>query len=178
MNNNFIRAITVQHKSVLNMLENNEVYRADINRVCDIRRAAYSLMMQTYGYQSCPIFLAPIGKRVELYGAKFTKDHVAIELNVPIGDVRIQEYYEWADLIYFLEWPDEFAPSIYQSVSDFGKDVLLNTQAMDGRGPYQLSTESLRKDWIVGVLWDLDKLDELHNGSGGNNTLKELSFYV
>jgi hypothetical protein len=157
----------------LEILEKQGAYKADISRVCDIRKAAYDLMMQTYGYDSCPIFLAPVNQKVEFYGADFSEEHVAMELKIPLNVIRIQKYYEWSDLIYFLEYPEEFFPSAYQNISDFGKDVLLGTKEMNERGPYQISTDIIRKDWITDTVTDLEQLKLLHYGSGGNNVLRD-----
>lgn len=112
-----MRAITVQHKDVLKQLLTSGSYKADMDNVkYDNLKNAYEFMMQAYGYRTCPIFLAPVGEKVEFYGASFDEDHVAIEFDIPEDRIRIQKYYDWTDFVYFLEYQDEFYPSIYSDV--------------------------------------------------------------
>ena len=173
-----MRAITVQHKDVLKQLQTNGSYVADINNVkYDNLKNAYEFMMRAYGYRTCPIFLAPVGHKVEFYGASFDEDHVAIEFDIPEDRIRIQKYYDWTDFVYFLEYQDEFYPSIYSDVYEFGNAILVDTTTLNEWCAYQITVDELRRDWIVDTTGQLDRLDHLHNGSGGQNILNELSFY-
>lgn len=173
-----MRAITIQHRSVLEQLNTNGTYRAEIRNAYSSRRAAYEFMANEYGYASCPIFLAPVGQKVEFCGVEFDNNHVAIELDIPDDFVRIQKYYDWSDFMYFLDLPDEFDSSMYANVLEFGHCILLTCDKMDTDEAYQITVEELCKDWIVGYTKYLGKIMRLHNGSCGNNVLHELEFYT
>jgi hypothetical protein len=135
-------------------------------------------MANIYGYSNCPIFLSPVGQFVEFCGAKFDDDHVAIELDIPEDKAKIQRYYDWSDFIYFLDEPDDFSSNKHNSVMDFGKDVLLSCDSMGDDEAYQIVVDELHKEWIIGTTDHLDRIDELHNGSGGENILRNLNFYI
>lgn len=174
-----VKVITVQHKNVLRCLEETGKYESGVRTVPTSRSRAYDYMMKTYGYKNPPIFLAPVGQRVEFCGANFGEDCVAIELDIPADKVRIQEYYDWSDFIYFVEESDEedFIDT-FSDLDEFGKYVLLGMKNMDDNRVYQLTVDYLDADWVTKVSWQLDKLKQLHNCSGGANVLGELSGYV
>jgi hypothetical protein len=173
-----MRAITIQHRDVLDLLNQYGVYSADFIHVRQARKLPYEFMANYYGYINCPIFLAPVGHKVEFYGATFGDEYVAIELDIPSHLVRVQKYYDWADFIYFMDSPYEFESNQHQDVFEFGKSVLAQCEKMNDIDAYQITVEELRKEWIVNSTDRLDRLESMHNGSGGNNILKELSLYI
>lgn len=176
-----MKCITVQHKSVLQKLLQDKEYTADISR-CKSKwlQDAYDYMKHVYKYKYQPIFLSPVGYHIEMYGANFDKDFVAIELDIPDSEIHIQEYYDWTDFIYLLqnqkEFKDVFAK--HSNMYEFGKDILLSTKRMNKKGVYQFTVESIKPEWVTASTENLVKLSFLHNGSGGKNILKELNFYL
>lgn len=100
-----MKVITIQHKSVLRALIKDEEFRANYKMVSENLVKPYQFMQKQFGWKSCPIFLAPVGHYAEFGGAKFDKDCIAIELNIPDELCKVQLYYDWSDFIYFPEFP-------------------------------------------------------------------------
>ena len=176
-----MRVITIQHKNVYDMIQNKGAYRAKEDRVSEILVKPYQFMQQQFGWKSTPIFMSPVGYYVEMGGAKFNSESVAIELEIPDSLVKIQRYYDWSDFIYFTEQPWEFKDACnvdkFENVNDWGKTILNIKVTSDCKDPIQCSVEELRKDWIVDITDRLNKLEDMHNDTGGKNKLKNLSFY-
>lgn len=184
-----MKVITVQHKSVLETLNNTGEYRASEDNISDIMVKPYRFMQKHFGWKSIPIFLSPVGHFVEMGGAKFDRDVVAIELDIPDDLCKVQLYYDWSDFIYFTEQPWEFKDAFnvdqYDSVEDWAKTILdransttYNIKDADAHeDALQVTVEMLRKEWITDTSEELVKLDEEHNDSGGTSKLKELKHY-
>lgn len=102
--------VTIQHYKVIECLLSRNTYYADIKKIGDnsILEKPYQIMMKHYRFLSCPIFCCVAGRRAEFYGAKETKAHYVLELNVPNKIVHLQSYYDWVDVIYFTEYPTEW----------------------------------------------------------------------
>lgn len=179
-----MRVITIQHREVLRQLIKNGVYIADYSRVSDNLIKPYKFMQESFGWVGAPVFLVPLGHYVELGGAKFNKDSVVIELDIPDRLCKVQLYYNWSDFIYFCEMPWEFNNAFnvekFSSVEDWGKTVLDITnseyniyKADSNRDPLQVTVELLRKDWVSKVTTNI-KLLEKYNDSGGAHRLIRL----
>lgn len=177
-----MRAITVQHKNVLQALLNDSIYTTNKKSEGEYLNKAYDFMKNVYEYKTNPIFLSPVGFNVEMYGATFDENSVAIELDIPEEELKIQEYYSWSDFIYFLEYKKEFADGsvVFENVEDYGESILTEIKSIEDMGPntpYQLTAERLKKEWIISYTDKCEKLSLFHDGSGGNNVLKELNYY-
>lgn len=184
-----MKVITVQHKSVLDELIKTGEYRASEDNISDIMVKPYRFMQKQMGWKSTPIFLSPVGHFVEMGGAKFDRDVVAIELDIPDELCKVQLYYDWSDFIYFTETPGEFKDAFnvdkYSSVEDWAKTILDRANSKEynikdadkHEDALQVTVEMLRKEWITDTLEELVKLDEAHNDSGGASKLKELRHY-
>lgn len=184
-----MKVITVQHKNVLEQLLKNGEYRASEENISDIMVKPYRFMQKHFGWKSIPIFLSPVGHFVEMGGAKFDRDVVAIELDIPDELCKVQLYYDWSDFIYFTEQPWEFKDAFnvdrYDNVEDWTKTIMDRTNhssynisdADKHEDALQVTVEFLKKDWIICTLDELVKLEEDHNDSGGANKLKELIYY-
>lgn len=180
-----MRCITIQHKSVLERLLKNGYYIKDLlpkDNLSDLDKA-YLYMKDVYHYENMPIFLAPEGYKVEFYGAEFYQNSVAIELDIPAEYLKIQKYYDWSDFIYFIGEEKEFHSGgcKYKNVYDYGSDVLLaitHQTQMNKTDAFQLTTEMLKKEWVLSTANNIRKIAEKHNGSGGNFVLKALNDYV
>lgn len=105
-----MKCITVQNKNVLQqLLENSEYYLPDDRYfVGRNRKDAYEFMKKEYRYSNYPIFLSPVGFKVEMYGADFSDSSVAIEFDIPDNMVHMQRYYDWCDFLYYSNSPKEF----------------------------------------------------------------------
>jgi hypothetical protein len=167
-----INCITLQHKSVIDTLKKKKIYTADIKRVAENLRQPYNLMMQVYNYKNCPIFLSPEGYLVEMYGAQ-TKNVVAIELEIPTNELMLQNYYDWSDLIYFMEFPKEVNGNITEFINGTLKSprIAKNTVC-------QCTTDRLKPEWLRDYTFEVDNILQAHHGSGGENRLRKLSWYV
>ena len=177
-----MRCITVQHIAVLDELNTTGVYHADISRVAPNLVAPYQKIMQFYQFEHCPIFLSVVGRRAEMYGARTGRDYVALEFEVPDDIAKYQDYYDWCDLIFWVESPKEFDPENFNAklnihtVEDYANFVF-RTGTIDTWRAVQAVVPELRKEWLLYTTRDLHKLEDRHIGSGGANMLLPLSSY-
>lgn len=162
-------AITIQHKSVLNKVLAGS-YRAEYRPGTDLVEP-YRFMAHEYGWTSCPIFLAPVGYKVNLYGATFGKESVCMLFDIPEDVIKLQNYYTWTDFIFYVQMPDELSEVYkYPTVEDLGRAAL--TGVLREKDCAQATVYELRKEWLLGATSDLDIFDK-YNGSGGNYVLDE-----
>lgn len=182
-----MRCITVQHKSVYeDYIKKNKKYRANYTNVSDILVKPYKFMQDYFNWKSTPIFLVPEGHYIEMGGAKFRDGSVAIELDIPDKYVKIQRYYDWSDFIYFTEnsWEFEGASNVdkFKTVEDWAKTIMdikdSIAKADEYKDPLQATIEFILPSWLICVSYNLDKLAEMHDQTGGRNKLNRLRDYV
>lgn len=182
-----MRCITVQHKSVYeDCIKKNGEYRANYNNVSDILIKPYKFMQDHFNWKSAPIFLVPEGHYIEMGGAKFGDESVAIELDIPDKYVKIQRYYDWSDFIYFTENPLEFRDAsnvnLFKTVEDWAKTIMdikdSIAKADEYKDPLQATIEFISPTWLVCASYNVDKLAKMHDQTGGKNILKRLRNYV
>lgn len=164
-----INLITIQSKVVLEKLLNNKIYHASFSNVhSNDLRNAYEYMMKCYNYKYCPIFASVVGKKCEFYGAQET-DVAIIELKVPISEIKLQEYYNWSDLI--CSFSDNASK---EEINTITKAALFSkTQDIA-----QATLQYLDPKWLINYTFKLDDFMKAHYGSGGNNILKSLNNYI
>lgn len=171
-----MKLITIQHVNVLKTLKKGNTYYANFERIRG--RASnliepYKAMMVHYNYSYVPIFCGVVNRYAEFYGAT-TENAIIIELNVPDNLVKTQSYYDWSDVIYFTEFPNEAGSGF--NLKKFTRDVLdgLNTEkdttAIQAVIPY------VKPEWVVDTHKLTNKFLGLHCGSGGRNILTENSY--
>ena len=180
-----MRLTTVQHKEVYKILINTGEYRASEEFVSEILIKPYRFMQKQLGFNNTPIFSGIVGHYVDFGGARFEDDYIAIELEIPDEFIKIQRYYDWSDFIYFTELPWEFKEVCnvdkFETVEDWAvtiMDISGNiSKADEHKDALQATVEYLKKDWVIGTLEDLSKLEEECNDNGGRAILKDLSHY-
>jgi len=178
-----MKCITVQHKEAYKELMSTGIYKAKRENISDIMRKPYKFMQEQFGWNSTPIFLSPIGHYIEMGGAKFGTDAVAIEFDIPDELCKVQRYYDWSDFVYFTDCPGEFEDACnvdkYKTIEEWAKTIMnINIADADKfKDPVQITVKELRKEWITDVVSDTLRLDSSHNGSGGAEKLKELKYY-
>lgn len=105
-----IELITIQHKAVVSLLSSGKDYYAQFKNVKGKNLIEpYKIMMKHYGWCSVPIFCAVPDKQSHFIGAN-TINSMAIILHIPETDedlVKYQSYYDWSDLIYYMEYPED-----------------------------------------------------------------------
>lgn len=179
-----MRCITIQNKEVYKELMEQGFYVKEKeykNTYKDIKKA-YKFMKDTYGFKYYPIFLDPVGYKVEFGGANFDKDSVAIELDIPNNWLFFQEYYEWSDFIYLIGNEKELNnyKTKYTDVYDYGRTILnrINTKEdIRESDVIQVSTQALMRETVIGMTENLERLEFLHKDSGGTNILNRLNQY-
>lgn len=170
-----MKCITIQNKEVYNILKQKGIYKASIEKISKNLKEPYQLMMKEYKWTSVPIFLAPEGYYVEFSGAKFNENSIAIELDIPDELIKVQCYYDWSDLIYFLENPNDFEEDI--SMKEWAKGILNTDINKITDEVLQVTVEYLKADWIINVTEDICKIEDMHDNSGGACILKPLEEY-
>lgn len=182
-----MKCITVQKKEVLDILLKDGICCNDtLDHVPQMRKKAYQGMMQAYDYQHVPFFLGAVDIKCEMYGADFSEDSVAVELDIPDDEpsLHVQDYYCWGDFLYYSQYEDEFRQNFsdLNSLAEFGQKFVFNetVKGMNRSGQrdaYQVTVDILRKEWITGIADDLTVLEVFHDGQGGNNVLHPLDWY-
>lgn len=168
-----MKLITVQHENVLATLNCGNTYTADISRVSDNLIEPYKRMMSKYNYTSAPVFCGVVGRKTEFYGAKL-EDTIILEIEVPDDLVNLQVYYDWSDVIFFMEIPEEWNGTI--SLEQFIRDTLNGVNTNDDKYAIQATIPYIKPEWLLNSYKISDTFQTLHYGSGGANILKETSY--
>lgn len=150
-----MECVTIQSRIVLNKLLSGKEYIADFNNVAgENLLVAYKRMMQEYKYSDCPIFLSPIvpGFKNYMHGANTMKDVVIMKFSIPDEFVKIQIYYDWSDIIYFLETKGEWEDiNPHYDFEDYIRNTLSDTITIsDTNKYYQITTQILKPEWLIG----------------------------
>lgn len=173
-----MRVITVQHKNVLKTLYKTGEYRVGNEApVSSNLIAPYKFMMKHYKYKNRPIFMCPVGHYANFGGAD-TNDSYIVEMEIPDRYCKIQNYYDWSDFIYFTELPRDY-DGLYEckTVEQFGKYILdMYKNGFTGHRDtvYQVTTQFLRKSWIVKAIPITDKFIDKYVDTGGIYLLKSI----
>ena len=173
-----MKVMTIQSKEVLMILKKYGKYTVPHNApVSENLIKPYLFMMKHYGYSNRPIFLCPIGHHVNFGGAK-TDDTYIIELDIPDRFCKIQDYYGWSDFIYFSEMPYAYESfNGYETVEQFRKYVLnmyKDKFAGNKDTVYQVTTQFLRKNWIIKAVPINDSFIDKYVDHGGIYALKSI----
>lgn len=178
---NTARIITVQQKWILDKILSDGIYYADTEKYIAEKKSnllkPYKYLMHEYGYEHFPIFGCHIGYYCEFYGANCDKDSVLIQLSVPADKIKIQNYYDWTDLIFYMERPEEWINQDTYPLEQFFQDVLHQNDSECSARVHQITMDRIEKAWITDTFPVTKKFSKLHDGSGGNNILHEMSFY-
>ena len=94
----------MQNISVLDLLKQGKIYRADYNKIFDkdyLRQ--YKFLAHQAGFEDCPIFCATEKSKsiISSSGLHKSKSNVLLTLNVPDDETYCTEYYTWTDYLYF-----------------------------------------------------------------------------
>lgn len=179
---NIIEIITVQRKEVFDKALLNGVYYADTEKYIAEKKPnllkPYQYLIHEYGYRHCPIFGCPVKHHCEFYGADCSANSVLIQLSVPSNEIKVQNYYDWTDLIFFMEYPQEWQ-NVYP-LEQFFKDTLHRNNVQHPSHTcrvHQITMDRIEKTWITDTSPVTKKFTKLHIGSGGSNILRPLYFY-
>lgn len=172
-----MRVITIQSKEVLAQINKTGKYTVSNNvPISDNLIKPYKFMMKHYKYKNRPIFMCPVGYKVEFGGAKI-KDACIIELEIPDRFCKIQDYYCWSDFIYFTEIPWEFEEfNGCKTVEQFGMYVLdMYKEGFSNRNIiYQVTSQFLLKSWIRKIIPINSEFIDKYADVGGKNVLKSI----
>ena len=167
-----MKLITVQSKKVLNTLLDGKVFIAGKNQ--GYLADSYAVMQEYYDYDFTPIFCGKVGSLCEFYGIT-TTDAYILQLDVPDKFCNFQSYYDWCDVIYYMEDPEEWHhPDV---TLDEYIDQVLAGDYIDPRSPIQVTIPYILPEWLDDYISYTGKFDRMHNGSGGNNKLHTLRYY-
>lgn len=177
-----IEIITIQQKSVLDAILSDGVYYANTEEYITKKKSnllsPYKLMVSEYGYKHFPIFGCAINHYCEFYGCKTDGEPVLIQLSIPESEVRVQNYYDWVDLIYFTEFPGEWGSGAAMDFASFCHYTLLERSLQNiGRDACQITVEKIKKEWFVNSKPLPQGFIDTHVGSGGKNILRNIDQY-
>ncbi len=148
--------LTFQDKRVLECLLAGRVYFADISRASANLIKPYEYMRDFYKWESCPVFCMPCGSNGTRYGG-CSKEGVLLGLDVPKDIVRLQYYYDWTDVIYFTEFPEEFADTfdtnVIPTLNDYA-DLVMTGVDQGSYNIFQATIPCIKPEWLVESLED------------------------
>ena len=165
-----MKILTIQNKDVLNTLKQNKIYYANRISLSENLKEVYTMMMNHYNYVNSPIFGCIIGRYAEFYGANI-ENGIILELDIPDQYVKKQVYYDWTDLIYFMEFPEEFT-SCSLELDDFMLDVLNGKNTEDLDKPIQVTFPHIDPKWLINSYEITNDFTSKYYGAGGQNILK------
>lgn len=173
-----MRVITIQNKNVVDTLLKTGKYTLDNAVLYANLIKPYQFMMKHYNYNHYPIFLCPVGYRVNFGGANLENAYM-IEMEIPDRYCKIQDYYGWSDFIYFNECPNEFTGFIRcNTVEQYGTyilDMYKSKKLIDHKVVYQVTTQFLNKSWIKTIKPVNESFIELYYDTGGANILRSIA---
>lgn len=137
---------TVQHINVIKVLKAEGIYRATFDNVAVNRIIPYKIMMMHYGWEYVPIFCSVPTAPLTRCDVTFNK-RVILKLEIPdedIGLLKYQSYYDWSDLIYYVESPGDIMPP-----SDINT-IWENAFKPPREGQYwQATLPYLKSSWVI-----------------------------
>ena len=153
-----MQCTTIQNEKVLKMLIDNGEYYTDKKPMAENLIEPYEFAKKIYGFEHTPIFLVPSDGLATCIGATL-ENSIAITLDIPDEFIKEHYYYEWTDLVYFMENPEEFEEvfdtDVYPTVEDYGKEILLNPIG-DGNLERQIMVEKISIDWVKAIETDTE----------------------
>lgn len=165
-----MKLITVQSRTVLDLLLSQKMYYADFSRVSENLIGPYKNMQKLYKWRSCPVFAAPIGYNVEFYGAKIDNSALLC-LDVSEKYIRYQQYYEWTDFIFYSENPDKDVPD--------ANTIIYNISRPREKYIVQATLPYIKPSWLDDYCFYIpQKFKTMHIGSGGQNKLQSFCYYT
>lgn len=139
---------TIQNKKVLETLKNNKIHYAKPVNFSSLS-IPYDKMMKHYHWNHTPIFGCAVNRYCDFYGA-ILEDSVILTLDVPDDLVKLQVYYDWTDIIYYIENPKEWKDkySTY-NFNNFIKNTLDGYRTNDPDAIIQVTMPYIKPEWLV-----------------------------
>ena len=150
----------MQNISVLDLLKQGKIYRADYNKIFDkdyLRQ--YKFLAHQAGFEDCPIFCATEKSKsiISSSGLHKSKSNVLLTLNVPDDETYCTEYYTWTDYLYFST--EDTNHSYVKELEDELKQNLIPEHCSDP----QIIIDRIEPTWVDGLIIDDHKDDDLED---------------
>lgn len=161
-----MRLITLQHFKVRDTLLNKQRYTADFSRVPENLVAPYKNMQKYFGWDACPIFTVPVSTTNYDWPTRVSNEKVLLELEVPDNIAKLQYYYDWCDVIFFTEFPEDFKDHfILKEIPSLEKfaELVYNNADLNSYNVHQAVIPYIEPEWLIGYLEDIQPyLERLH----------------
>ena len=150
----------MQNISVLDLLKQGKIYRADYNKIFDkdyLRQ--YKFLAHQAGFEDCPIFCATEKSKsiISSSGLHKSKSNILLTLNVPDDETYCTEYYTWTDYLYFST--EDINHSYIKKLEDELKQNLIPERCSDP----QIIIDRIEPTWVEGLIIDDHKNDDLED---------------
>lgn len=163
--------VSIQSKAVLDILKNNEIYYAKKTTNKDLR-SPYDRMSKHYKWTSSPIFACVVNRRYDFYGANFDNSIILV-LKVPKSIVKLQVYYDWTDMIYYMKHQTEWELG---NLNNFISTTLDGYRTNKRSEPIQATIPYIKKEWLINTkIIDKDFIDKYIKNSN-NKILSKVDF--
>lgn len=150
----------MQNISVLDLLKQGKIYRADYNRIFDKDYLKqYKFLAHQAGFEDCPIFCATEKSKniISSSGLYKSKSNVMLTLNVPDDETYCTEYYTWTDYLYF-----STEDTNYDYVKELENELKQNLIPEHCHDP-QVIIDRIEPTWVEGLIIDDHKNDDLED---------------
>ena len=150
----------MQNISVLDLLKQGKIYRADYNKIFnkDYLRQ-YKFLAHQAGFEDCPIFCATEKSEgiISFSGLHKSKSNVLLTLNVPDDETYCTEYYTWTDYLYFT------TEDIDRNYAKQLEDVLRQNLIPENCNDPQIIIDRIEPTWVEGLVIDDHRNDDLED---------------
>ena len=145
---NYINLYTIQHKTVLDTLLNGKTYIADYNHIFDKQYVPqYKRLANLLELKNCPIFCATAYSRniINSSNINSTDDKILLRLKVPKAFVKLHQYYDWSDYLYF----DALDSWDNSDISKSELENLIKSQQIHDIHTVQAVIDKIEPEWLI-----------------------------
>lgn len=174
-----MKCATIQQSNIMaELLQTGEYRMGNKFKLLDRLRKPYKFMMQEYNYLFRPIFLCPVGFKVDFSGAAINETSLLLVFDIPESFLKIQNQKDWTYFMHLMSTGDSLADAIYKdkdSIETFGKRVLTeypDVRHLDEGICYQVTSVKLQEDWLIDVKTITHDFIGKYINSNGNEVLK------
>lgn len=158
---------TIQNRKVLETLLSNKIHFSKRDKIDNLTEP-YKKMSEYYNWGSNPIFCCEVGRYSNFYGANY-EDAVLLTLDVPDDIVKRQIYYDWSDVVYYTEFPNEWE---YGTFDKFVAEVLNGVGTDDQHAIIQVTIPFIWPEFLVKYEDITAEFIDKYIGNGGSAILE------
>lgn len=139
-----MQIVTIQDRSVVKVLNYQNIHYARNTDLSELK-VPYKYMKDFYKWNHSPVFGCVVGRRAEFYGATIENSAI-LTLNVPDNVVKLQSYYDWIDVLFYMENPKKWTNTT--DFTEYTNDVLNGKFTDDPSKEIQATLPYILPEWL------------------------------